>query len=130
MIDQINIFEAASRGKVRFEYKGFLSVEDLWDLSVEELDRIFQRLNGKLKATKDEESLLTSKKKSGDSSLELKVAIVRRIVEVKLTEQADREALIAKKEKRQKILGILAERQDESLKGMSVEDLNKMLDEL
>ena len=33
-----NIFEYAVRNKVRFPFKGMISVEDLWDLSLTNLD--------------------------------------------------------------------------------------------
>lgn len=123
-----SIFELASRSKTRFAYKGSLSVEDLWDLSVQELDRIFKSLNAKLKICK-EESLL-GPKGSENTELDLQVAIVRRVVEVKLAEAAAHEMEAEKKAKRQKILSILAEKQDGALASKSEEDLKKMLDEL
>lgn len=123
-----NIFELASRNKTRFAYKGSLSVEDLWDLSVQELDRIFMGLNAKLKVCK-EESLL-SPKENENAELALRVAIVRRVVEVKLAEATAHELKAEKKAKRQKILSILAEKQDGALASKSEEDLKKMLEEL
>ena len=59
----MDIFEKATREKTRFAYKGFLSVEDLWDLPLMDLDRIFKSLNGKLRMTK-EDSLLEIKDKA------------------------------------------------------------------
>ena len=56
------MFEKASRLKLRFEYKGLCSVEELWDLSVQELDNIYKVLNSKAKAMR-EESLLQEKTK-------------------------------------------------------------------
>ena len=40
-----NIFEVATRNKYRFPYRGQISVEDMWDLPVTELDKIFKTLN-------------------------------------------------------------------------------------
>lgn len=40
-----NIFEFATRNKVRFSFKGLISVEDLWDLSLTNLDSIYKELN-------------------------------------------------------------------------------------
>ena len=81
------IFEYATRKKLRFSYNGSISTEDLWDLSLEELDRIFKGLNAKVKQSQ-EESLLEKKEKSEEEErLEVQIAVVRRIVEVKLEEQ-------------------------------------------
>jgi uncharacterized protein YfeS len=123
-----NIFEVASRMKIRFAYRGMITVEDLWDLSVQELDRIFQKLNKALKESK-EESLLSPQAKE-DSELAIAVAIVRHIVEVKLAEAAIALAAVERKAKKQKILAILADKQDDSLRNMSQEDLTKMLEDL
>ena len=123
-----NIFKLASRSKTRFAYKGSLSVEDLWDLSVQELDKIFRGLNAKLKVCK-EESLL-GPKGSENTELDLQIAIIRRIVEVKLAEATAREEEAARSAKRQKILGLLAEKQDGALAAKSEEELRKMLEEL
>ena len=123
-----NIFELASRMKIRFAYRGMITVEDLWDLSVQELDRIFQKLNKALKESK-EESLLSPQVKE-DSELNVQVAIVRHIVEVKLAEAAVALAAVERKAKKEKILSILADKQDDSLRNMSSEDLTKMLEDL
>lgn len=123
-----NMFELAIRGKVRFEYRGLISVEDLWDLTTSQLDSIFKGLNAKLK-TEKEESLLGPKEKTS-TELELKVAIVRHIVEVKLLEIADRKQLTEKRQKKAKLLEILSEKKDSDLRTKSVEELTKMLEEL
>ena len=123
-----NIFELASRMKIRFAYRGMITVEDLWDLSVQELDRIFQKLNKALKESK-EESLLSPQAKE-DSELNVQVAIVRHIVEVKLAEAAVALAAVERRAKKEKILSILADKQDDSLRNMSQEDLTKMLEDL
>lgn len=123
-----NIFEYATRNKVRFSYKGLISVEDLWDLSVTELDNIYKELNKRVKQSQ-EESLLAVKTEV-DEKLEVMIAIVKHIVAVKLDEQVIREKAAAKKEQRQKIMAIMAKKQDESLENASMEDLQKMLDEL
>lgn len=123
-----NIFEYATRNKVRFSYKGLISVEDLWDLSVTELDNIYKELNKRVKQSQ-EESLLAVKTEV-DEKLEAMIAIVKHIVTVKLAEQDAREKAAAKKEQKQKIMAIMAKKQDESLENASMEDLQKMLDAL
>ena len=123
-----NIFEYAVRNKVRFPFKGLISVEDLWDLSVTNLDSIYKTLNKQIKQS-EEESLLTAKTNI-DTKLEVQIAIVKHIVSVKLAEQEAREKAAAKKAQKQKIMSIIATKEDEALQNTSVEDLKKMLGEL
>ncbi len=120
------MFETAVRTKMRFPYRGLISVEDLWDLGVNALDSVFKALNAEKKRA-EEESLLVTKNKE-DEVLETKIAIVRYIVSVKLEEKAAREKAVADKEKKQKIMQIIAEKKDEVLKNASIEELEKMLE--
>lgn len=128
MNNTTNIFEYAVRNKVRFPYKGMVDVEDLWDLSVEELDKIYKILNAQVKQSQEESLLLT--KSVTDELLETQIEIVKHIVTVKLQEQAARAKAADKAAERQKILGIIARKQNESLENSSIEDLNKMLEAL
>ena len=123
-----NIFEYASRNKVRFPFKGMISVEDLWDLSLTNLDSIYKTLNKQVKQS-EEESLLSTKANI-DTELEVQIAIVKHIVSVKLAEKEDAEKASAKKAQKQKIMSIIATKQDEALQNSSIDDLKKMLDEL
>ena len=78
------LFETAVRGKYRYPYKGQITTEDLWDLPLQELDRVFKALNTEAKQSK-EESLLQTKDKQ-EETLERKIEIVRHIVSVRLAE--------------------------------------------
>ena len=127
-VNSENMFEVAVRSKVRFPFKGLISVEDLFDLSVESLDMIFKVLNSQVKQAK-EESLLTARTKQ-DEELTLKVEIVKYVVKVKLEEEAARLHAREQREKKQKIMEIMANKQDADLQNKSVEELAKMLDEL
>ena len=122
------MFEYATRNKVRFPFKGLISAEDLWDLSLTNLDSIYKTLNKQVKQS-EEESLLDTKT-TVDKELDVQIAIVKHIVAVKLAEQEAREKASAKKAQKQKIMAIIASKQDEALQNSSVEDLQKMLDEL
>lgn len=123
-----NIFEYATKNRLRFPYKGSQSTEDLWSLNVEELDKLFKVLNSKAKLL-DEESLL-EKKNEDDKILEIQIAIVKHIVAVKLEEKAAREKAVENKAKKQKILEILAAREDKVLENTTDEALRKMLAEM
>ena len=123
-----NIFEFASRNKVRFPFKGMISVEDLWDLSLTNLDSIYKTLNKQVKQS-EEESLLSTKA-SVDTELEVQIAIVKHIVSVKLAEKEAAEKASVKKAQKQKIMSIIATKENEELQNSSIDDLKKMLDEL
>ena len=123
-----NIFEYAVRNKIRFPFKGIISVEDLWDLSLVNLDCIYKTLNKQVKQS-EEESLLNTKT-SVDTELEVQIAIVKHIVAVKLAEKEAREKAHSKREQKQKIMSIIATKENEALQNSSIEDLKKMLDDL
>ena len=130
MKENTNIFEYAVRNKVRFPYRGLISVEDLWDLSLTELDGVFKALNTEVKKNSEESLLLIDPKKPVDELLDIQIAVVKHIFSVKLAEQTAREKAAAKREQKQKIMAIIASKQDEALHNSSVEDLQKMLDAL
>ena len=123
-----NIFEYAVRNKVRFPFKGMISVEDMWDLPLTSLDSVYKTLNKQVKQSK-EESLLNVKSQA-DEMLDVQIAIVKYIVSVKLAEKEAREKAAENRVKKQKIMSIMAARDDKALENTSDEDLQKMLAEL
>lgn len=124
----MNMFEYATRNKLRFSFKGVISVEDLWDLSLEELDFIFKNLNSNLKEEK-EESLLDKKTKE-KKALEVKVDIIKYIVETKIKEKEKRKKEKEIKAKKQRIMKIMKDKKDEELKDKSVDELQNMLEKM
>lgn len=123
-----DMFEKAVKDKYRFPYKGQIAVEDLYDLPLGSLDTVFKTLNAEVKKT-DEESLLQTKS-AEDDILATKIEIVKYIFNEKLEEKKNQQEAAERKEKKQKIMQIIATKQDEALRNASVEDLQKMLDEL
>ena len=123
-----NIFEVATRNGFRFNFKGMISVEDLWALNVRDLDSVFKILNSQLKQV-NEESLLDVKTKQ-DQELDTKIEIVKYIVKVKQEEENMKLKAKEQKEKKQKIMEILATKQESNLQNMSEDELKKMLSEL
>jgi polyphosphate kinase 2 (PPK2 family) len=122
------MFEVATRTKMRFPFKGQISVEDLWDLSVTNLDSVFKTLNAQVKQAK-EESLLATKSQE-DKLLEMQIEIVKYIVKVKQEEEIARLQAKELKEKKQKIMAVLSAKEDQALQNMSVEELKSMLGEI
>jgi hypothetical protein len=122
------MFEVATRAKMRFPFRGQVSTEDLWDLSVENLDSIFKTLNSQVKQAK-EESLLGDKTQA-DKFLDLQIDIVKHIVSVKLEESASRAKAREQKEKKQTLLAILSQKQEQDLYSKTTEELLAMVSEL
>lgn len=122
------LFEVATRNKMRFPYKGLISIEELWDLSVRNLDSIFKVMNSELKQVQ-EESLLNTKTKT-DEELDIKIEIVKYIVKTKLEEESLRTKLKEQKDQKQKVMEILSSKENETLQNKSVDELKAMLEEM
>lgn len=122
------MFVTATRNKFRFPFRGQISVEDLWDLSVENLDSVYKTLNSQVKKAK-EESLLNTKSRE-DEIIEMQIEIVKYIVSVKQDESAKKVAAKEKKARKQKILEVIAAKEDADLQNKSPEELQAMLSEL
>ena len=127
-MDMNTLFVMATRCKFRFPFKGQISVEDLWDLSVKNLDTIFKTLNAEAKQAKEESLLAT--KSAADAELEAKIEIIKYIVAVKQEETKQRATAAANKEQQRRIDEIIAAKQDEALQNMSVEELLAMRNSL
>lgn len=127
-MENMNLFELATRSKFRYAYKGTISVEDLWDLSAEALDAIYRQLNAEAK-TRSEESLLNTKSKA-DNLLEAKIEIVKHIFMVKVAEHDKAAEAKKKREEKARLLNLLAEKQDEALAAKSADEIRKMIEEL
>ena len=119
-----NIFEYAVRNKLRFPYKGTISTEDLWDLPVTELDKIFKVLNKKNK-TNEEESLLSTS--SVDMDTLVSIDIIKYIVNYKLKKKEENERAKKRSEDRQLIMDIVEKKRKQSLEDKTEEELLEML---
>jgi hypothetical protein len=122
------MFEKAARMKLRFDYRGQISVEDLWDLPVEVLDKVYSGLRAGQKAFEEESLLKTVSQER--SLVDLKIEIVKHIVETKLKETEARKNRAMAKMQKEKIASIIEKKKDEGLASMSVEELQKAMEEL
>jgi hypothetical protein len=129
------LFERATRQRLRFETaRGELAVEDLWDLPLSStngkqvnLDAIAVALHLRLRSGADVS--FVNKEKKSDERTQLMFDVVKHIIDVRLDEVAAAEKEKERAEKRQRILGILADKDDEELRGMSKDDLRRLLEE-
>lgn len=130
--NEINIFEVASRKKLKFDFRGKQEVDNLWDLPLELLDEIYVGLKSQLKES-NQESLLKSKntiKTKQEEELDLRIKIVKHIFETKAEEEKSRLDASVKKEKKQKLLELYNSKKDEELKNKTPEEILKMIEEI
>ena len=124
----MNKFEVAVRNKYRFPYKGMISVEDLWDLSLTSLDFVYKTLNSEKKQS--EEDSLMSTKDEKTTELQNKIDIVKYIYSEKVAEREKKRMETENKAKKQRIMEILANKQNAALENMSEEELKAMLESM
>lgn len=120
-----DLFKVAAKKKYRFNFKGQITVEDLWDLSVEDLDRIYKNLKSQQKNASEESLLQTVSKE--DRELSNKIEIVKTVVMDKLAAKERALKAAEKKAQNQRILEIMADKQDAALKEKSIDELQVML---
>ena len=118
------LFETASKMKVRFNYRGVITTEDLWDLDVKALDYIYKQL---MVAKKESETESLLEEKKTNPILEVQIEIVKHIFNVKVEERKAAELKAENDAKKQKILAILARKQDAELENKSVEELEELI---
>ena len=121
------IYEAAIRNKYRFPYKGMITIEDLWDLNFIALDNIYKSLNSEKKQD-SEDSLITPV--VANTEIENKIAIVKYVYEVKKAEADARKLASENRKKKERIMEIIANRQDAALQNMSDDELKAMLESM
>ena len=121
------LFETASKMKVRFNYRGVITTEDLWDLDVRALDYIYKQL---MVAKKESETESLLEEKKTNPILEVQIEIVKHIFNVKVEERKAAELQAENAAKKQKILAILARKQDAELENKSAEELEELIKDL
>ena len=127
-----NIFEYATRNKLRFASpRGELSVEQLWDVPLRSsddfnLNTIAKTTNKALKEI-SEESFVETKKTAKQIRLENALEVVKYVIDVKLEEEKAAETRAARKQEKEKLLAILAEKQAGKLSELSEKELQKRI---
>lgn len=129
MSNSANLFEVASRRKLRFDSKhGKITVEELWDLSLESIDSIAVALNNKIKTT--ETVSFVSNVSSVNTEDKLKFDIVIHIINTRKAESDALRERAVNAERARTIRAELSRRKEDAIKTKSDEDLQKELDEL
>lgn len=127
-----NIFEYATRNVLRFaSARGALSVEQLWDVPLRSrddfnLNTIAKTANKALKEI-SEESFVETTKTAEHTRREIAMEVVKYVIDTKLTEETAAKNRADKKLEKEKLLGILAEKQAGKLSELSEKELQKRI---
>lgn len=122
----MSIYKEASRRKLRFTTsRGSLSSEQLWSLSLNELDALAINLEDQYEDS-GKKSYLT-KRSDKDSLIKLMADIVIDVLSTKLEEQESAATTLERKQQNEIILQAIAEKEHAELQGKSVEELRAML---
>ena len=130
----MEIFKKASKKKLRFSTnRGVLSVEQLWDLSKDEIRQLVIKAREAAKKSSGEVndselSFLDAPAKTKATDDELRFEILKDIYLTKKSaeEMAQKKAEV--KASNKKLLELIARKQDEALEKKSIKELEKMLD--
>ena len=127
------MYKIASRKKLRIQTnRGMLSVEQLWDLSKEDIGElaksIRKRINDQKGVTGDsEQDFLKPSAQTEETIDELTFRILKDIYQTKQAEEDKAHRRAAARENNRKILELIAKKQDQELENKSIEELEKML---
>lgn len=127
------MFEKANRLKLRFASpQGSLTAEDLWDLPLTStrsnqanLNEIAKTISRQLKEAGEED--FVNPKSGADEVLQLKLDVVKHVIQVRQTENEATRAAAERKEKKERLLELIARKQDQQLEGKSLEELQAMV---
>lgn len=124
-----DVFMNATRKKYRFSTaKGNLTTEQLWDLPLESLDEIWQKINATIEDAS--RTSLLSVRSNKNVELTEKAEVVKAIVEYKLAAAEKADKARQTKAEKERILNIIAAKQEQELASMSIDELKKKLEAL
>jgi len=129
------IFARASKKKLRFNTDlGMLSVDDLWDLDLLSesrlcLNDLAKHYNQLVKGADEDNFVEAAKVTTSTTDDKLRFELVKHVIDYKLTAATKAETAAKRKQKRELILQIVDEKDNEKLKGMSRKKLLEMIDE-
>lgn len=127
------MYQKAARLKLRFMTpQGGLTVEDIWDLPLTSgranqanLNNIAKAISKELKDAGEED--FVNPKSGADEVLQLKLDIVKDIIQVRQAENEAARAIADRKEKKARLLELIERKQDEQLGAKTLEELQEMV---
>lgn len=127
----VNLFEWATKNKVRFEStRGLLTVEDLWTLPLTSKNGVsLKTVYASLKDVVGVDDDFLKEMSEKDIDAERKMSIIKHIAEQRQEEAKASEERAKKRERNALIRDMIHEREIDSLREKTPEELRKMLDE-
>lgn len=123
-----SIYKQAIRSKLRFQYRGQISTEDLWSLPLPALDAIYKVLNAEIKQSKEDSLLVIVSKDTAE--LDLKIAIIKDVVATKQEAKKAAEEESKLRAEKVKIMTALANKQEDAIQNMNEDELAQKLAEI
>ena len=131
----MNLFEQAVRQQLRFDFKGLLSIEQLFSMKrtkalKEELITYEEQLMSQLLSFGKTTRRQSIEKSTTQKQIELRLAIITYLLDE--IEQQEKESIekADKLAKRQELLALKAQKQSETMSNLSIEEIDKQLAEL
>lgn len=122
------MYKQASKLGLRFQTnRGVLSVEQLWHLTQTDLSNAIKAVKKVLKKNDDDELSFLEDTKVVDVENQLRFDILKDVYLTKKKEAEELRNTAENKAHNQKILALIAEKQEGKLRDMSVEELEKLL---
>lgn len=124
----MDIFKKASKIKLRFQTSvGNLSVEDLWDLPLNVIDSLAIQLDKAINES-PKVSFVNPTKSGVNPTVQLQFDIVKTVIETRLNDADVRAKAAATRAQKQKIMEIIAQKQDGELASKSIDELKAMME--
>ena len=120
------MYKAAARLKLRFPSpKGELTAEQLWSVSINDLNNMAVTLHAQYEQSGGKSFLVENTEK--DKTAKLRFDIVLDVLQTKVEEQKASRNAAQNKAHNEKIMSLIEQKKNDKLSTMSVEDLEKML---
>lgn len=125
----MDIFEKVSRMRLRFaSEKGLLTVEDLWERTPQQLNKLAKTLNKEIEATAEKDYLVQAS--TADTKAKLGFDIVLHILETKVAEADAQKNARVKKAEKDKLYALLERKQDAAKENLTENEIKQKIAEL
>jgi len=122
----MDIYKAASRKKLRFTSPyGVLTVEQLWDLDLKDLDALAVKLEQNVEKSSSKSFLTETTEDNKDAKLAFEVALD--VLQTKVMYRDRAAAAAETRQKNQRIAELIQKKKDEELGDLSISELEALL---